>query len=504
MAVFATVQLQAYQSVFPNAATRAAALAPLVDNGALRALYGYPYDIADPTGWVAWRSMTSIGIIMAVWAVIITTGALRGEEDAGRGELALAAPQPRNRWFAAALTATTLETLTIGVVAMVSLAVVGVPQHLLAVSNSLELGLQLMLPALLFTAVAAVTSQLVNTVRAARLIAIGILVTAFIIRVPADTGNGVGWLRWVTPLGWIEELAPPATPSVPALALSLGATVLLVLAALPMLAARDVGLGILSARDSRPPRRLLLGTSWQAALRDEAPQLAIWALAVAFYMGLLGALIKTVFELMQRTPMLGRMFGERFAVDGFVAAAFSMTQLIVALLVVTLLVAARGEESTGRLELVLAMPCSRTGWLGGRILLAATVALAAATLAAVSIWVGAAITGERVRVNGLAAAAANTIPLIVITTGFTAAILALWPRAVAFTYGVVAAMYLWDALGTALKAPEWSLKISPFHAVPRVPLQQFTITPAAVLTLSGLALITLSLWAFRRRDLVTG
>ncbi|MFJ9370063.1 hypothetical protein ACIRRA_37375, partial [Nocardia sp. NPDC101769] len=280
MGVFTTVQLQAYHSVFPNEATRAAALTPLVNNGALRALYGYPYDIADPTGWVSWRSMTSVGIIMAVWAVIITTGALRGEEDAGRGELALAAPQPRHRWYAAALTATTLETLAIGAVTMVSLVAVGVPQHLLAVTNSLELGVQLMLPALLFAAVAAVTSQLVNTVRAARLFATGILVAAFIIRVPADTGNGIGWLRWVTPLGWIEELKPPAAPSLPALALSLGVTVVLILAALPMLAARDVGLGLLPARDSRPPRRILLGASWQAALRDEAPQLGIWALAL--------------------------------------------------------------------------------------------------------------------------------------------------------------------------------------------------------------------------------
>ncbi|MFJ9371045.1 hypothetical protein ACIRRA_42475, partial [Nocardia sp. NPDC101769] len=31
---------------------------------------------------------------------------------------------------------------------------------------------------------------------------------------------------------------------------------------------------------SRPPRRILLGASWQAALRDEAPQLGIWALAL--------------------------------------------------------------------------------------------------------------------------------------------------------------------------------------------------------------------------------
>ena len=47
------VQVTAYQSVFPNPATRAATLASFTSNGALRALYGYPFDITTPTGWLA-------------------------------------------------------------------------------------------------------------------------------------------------------------------------------------------------------------------------------------------------------------------------------------------------------------------------------------------------------------------------------------------------------------------------------------------------------------------
>ncbi len=28
------------------------------------------------------------------------------------------------------------------------------------------------------------------------------------LRVVADTSSGAGWLRWLTPLGWAEELRP--------------------------------------------------------------------------------------------------------------------------------------------------------------------------------------------------------------------------------------------------------------------------------------------------------
>jgi ABC-2 type transport system permease protein len=89
------VQVTSYQSVFPDPSTRAAALASFTSNGALRAFYGYPYDITDPTGWPAWRSIGFMVVVMAMWAAFITVGALRREEEAGRGELALSQPQSR-------------------------------------------------------------------------------------------------------------------------------------------------------------------------------------------------------------------------------------------------------------------------------------------------------------------------------------------------------------------------------------------------------------------------
>src|SRR5947209_1052216 len=103
IAVNNIVQVRSYQSVFPNPSTRAATLASFTSNGALRALYGYPFDITDPTGWLSWRSLGFIVLVMAMWAAFITVGALRGEEDAGRGELVLSYPQPRQVWFTAAL-----------------------------------------------------------------------------------------------------------------------------------------------------------------------------------------------------------------------------------------------------------------------------------------------------------------------------------------------------------------------------------------------------------------
>ncbi|WP_040861553.1 hypothetical protein [Nocardia niigatensis] len=503
MAVFCTVSLQTYVVAFPAKATRSAMLAPLVNNGALRALYGYPFDIGDPTGWVAWRTMTSVGIIMAVWASVITSGALRGEEDASRGDLVLSGGQSRRRWFAAAVTATVVQACVIGGVSVLALAAVGVPQDLLTVAESGELGLQLVTPALLFAAVAALTSQLTATVRGARLLAAAVVVIAFVVRAPADIGDGIPWLRWVTPLGWFEELRPPAPPSPAALAVIFSGTAVLLAISVVLLRTRDIGRGLLELRDSRAPRRLLLGSSWQAALRDEAPQLGFWFAGTALYALLMGSLIKTMLDFMQRTPIYTQFFGKKLAVDGFVSALFSLIQLLAALLAVTVIVAARGEEATGRLELVLAMPRSCVGWLSGRALLALGSATALAFLAAVGIWAGAALTGRPVALGSLTAAAANSLPLIGVTIGAATLALAVVPRAVTFVHALVVAAYLWDTLGTALKLPEWSLRLSPFHALARIPMQPFAPTAAVVLTLIGASLFAVGLVVFRRRDLVS-
>src|SRR5207245_3641659 len=76
------------------------------------------------------------------------------------------------------------------------------------VQASLFLGLAVAAPAVVFTAVGCLTSQLADTRRRASGLAAGVFGAAFAIRLVADSGAGLSWLRWASPLGWIEELRP--------------------------------------------------------------------------------------------------------------------------------------------------------------------------------------------------------------------------------------------------------------------------------------------------------
>ena len=85
----------------------------------------------------------------------------------------------------------------------------------------------------------------------------------------AIPSTGVECLRWATPLGWAEELRPFADPRPLALLAPVTASALLLVAVAALAVRRDVGSGLLPARDRARPRLRLLGSPVGQALRSE-------------------------------------------------------------------------------------------------------------------------------------------------------------------------------------------------------------------------------------------
>src|SRR5262249_28995816 len=110
----------------------------------------------------------------------------------------------------------------------------------------------------------------------------------------ADTPRRAGWPRWATPLGWAEELRPftgarPAVLVLPALA----AAALLVGAG-RIATRRDIGSGLLPARDSADPNLRLLSSPTAQGLRAERGSLIAWVSSIAVFAFILGVVSKSV------------------------------------------------------------------------------------------------------------------------------------------------------------------------------------------------------------------
>ena len=496
----AYAQTTGYRAAAPTLADRVEFARNFGDNKAVRLLYGEPHDLLTVGGYVGWRIPGLLAVFAAVWGLLGAVRALRAEEDSGRAEIVLSAPVSRRTTFAAAVVSVLAGTAVLWLALFLAL-VAGE----LAVGGSAFLALAGVSAVPVFAGVGAVTSQIAPSKRVATGLASGVLALAFALRVIADTADGADWLRWATPLGWIEEMRPFAGERPWVLLLPAVLSVALFAVAAAIMVRRDIGTGVLRSRDTAPPRLGLLGSPTQLALRDERGVLAAWLVGVGAFAVIFGVISDSVASgLTENVRRELERFGAGSVVsaEGFIGFGFLFFILAVCMFVCTQLSAARHEEAEQRLETLLALPVSRRGWLLGRLVLAVAGAAAIGLTAGVLSWAGAAAQGANVSFADLLGAGANTLPPALLFLGLGTLAFAVVPRAaVGIAYGLVGAAFLWELLGSLVEAPEWVRSLSPFHDVGLVPGEPFEALAAVVMVAIAVLAGAAGLALFARRDL---
>jgi polyether ionophore transport system permease protein len=443
-----------------------------------------------------------LAIAAAAFGLLAAVRALRTEEDAGRTELVLAAVVGRRALNLSAMAAIAAGIAVLWLAEFAGFVIGGLP-----VGGSAYLAPATASVIPVTAGVGAVTSQLAPTRRIALGLGAAIVALMFLLRVIADTLSGIGWLRWATPLGWAEELRP-FTGAQPLVLLAPAAASILLLALSARLAAgRDVGTGVLPARDTADPRLRLLGSPSAQALRNERGTLIAWVSAVAVFAFILGAVSKSissadVSERVQRElAKLGS--GSIVTPTGYLAFSFLFVIVAVSVFACTQIAAARQEEAGQQLEALLAQPVGRARWLGGRLLLATFGAIVISLTAGLFAWAGAASAGASISLPKLLEAGANALPVALLFLGIAALAYAILPRASAeIAYALVVITFLWQLVGSLLVAPNWVLDLTPFTHVGLVPAQPFRAGAAAIMVGIGLVAAVAAIRLFERRDLL--
>jgi len=491
-----------YRSAYPTLKDRLGFAHAFGGNASLRLFYGKPFDLLSVGGYSAWRIGGITSIFAAVWGVLAAVRALRAEEDAGRQELVLAGLVSRRDAYLAALAAGGAG------MALLWLALfLGLLAGRLPAGESAYLALATVAVVPVFLGVGALASQLAPTRRLALELSSAALTLALLVRVVADTASGLDWLRWVTPLGWVEELRP-FTGAQPAVLLVPFACAALLLAAAGAIAVRrDVGRGVLATQETAAPRLRLLSSPTALAFRGERASFAGWLLGTGSFALILGV-ISTSVSSAGISNNFQRQLQKVAAVSittpsGYIGLSFLFFILAVSLFCCAQLAAARHEEAEERLETLLALPVSRRGWLAGRLGLALAGAVVISLAAGVLSWAGAAAQNAGISLASMLEAGANCLPVAALFLALAALGFALLPRASGgLAYGLVAVTFVWQLLGGLLGAPKWLLDLSPFQHVGLVPAQPFragdAIAMLAIAAAAGLA----ALWLFDRRDLI--
>ncbi len=501
-AIYSYIQPVGYRHAYPTLASRVAFAQAFGNNVGLRFLYGYPFDLLTVGGYTAWRVGGTLAIAAAAFGILAAVRPLRGDEEAGRTELVLAGALGRRRSYLAVMAAIAAGTAILWLAMLVGFVIGGLPW---GGSAYLALATTSVVP--VFAGIGAIASQVAPTRRIALELGGAAVGVFLLLRVVADTAASLAWLRWFTPLGWAEEMRPFTGARPVVLVLPVLATIGLLIGAERLFARRDIGTGVLPARDTADPRFGLLSSPSAQAIRTLRGGLIAWAASVTVFAYILGVVSRSVSSsdipknIEQQLAKLG--IGSILTSTGYLSFVFFFFVLALCLFVCAQVGGARREEEDDRLETLLALPVGRIRWLTGRLLVAAGATAALALLAGAATWAGAATTGASVPFAQMLGAGANCLPVAFLFLGLAALAYAVAPRAsTGIAYGIVMVSFLWQAVGSLLGAPQWLVDLTPFAHIALVPAQSFHPAPAAILVAISVACAAGALALFRRRDLL--
>jgi ABC-2 type transport system permease protein len=468
-------------------------------------ILGEPRHAETVAGFVTWRVSLVATTIGAIWGLLSSTSVLRGQEDAGQWEIVLSGPTTKRRATVEALVGLGGSFL---VMFVATLAVTAASTKLPGVHFS-GLGIILFTGALtagaaMFIAIGAVTSQLSATRGQAATIAAIILGTCFVVRMIGDSRSSLGWLRWASPLGWVEELHP--LYDVQPVALVAIGILIVVCAALAiwLSGTRDLGASILRSGDSGGSTRLLVGPI-SLALYLSRTAFVAWLVSVAIMAWVYGSLARSSATLLSSSPSIGAALGRlgvRQATEGYLGIVFLLIDVLITVIAAGQVAIIRDEEASGRLDNLLVRPVNRVAWLAGRFGVSAGLIVAASIGAGFFTWIGTQSQHLGIPLPKLLEAGLNIIAPGVFVLGIGLFVLGVRPRlCTVAAYGVVAWSFLIDLLGSLVKGADWLRKSSLYTHVALAPSSKPDWNAVAIILLIGFAAALIGALAFQRRDI---
>jgi ABC-2 type transport system permease protein len=494
-----------FKTLYATAESRRLFAEGIGRNPALAVLYGKPFDLTTIGGLTSWRMGVFGALLLAIMSIVTVNRHTRAEEEAGRYELIGAGAVGRHAPLIAVLRFVIGAQCAIGAVIGLVLVVVGEPA-----SGSFLLGFSMASGGWVFAGVAAITAQLTDFGRSAAGLAFTALGGAYLVRAIGDESgaNGPTLLTWLSPLGWTEQTQPYAGDRWWVLAPAAAGTAALLAVAFRLAARRDLGSGIVPARPGPARGGELLRSVSALSARLQRGNLLGWAIGLLLGGAVLGSIADSIGELLGSSARVQQLFermgGQHGIENAYLAAAMNIIGLVVACYAIQTTVRLRTEETSGRLEPLLATATGRLRWAASH--LAYPLLGSALLLLIAGAGAGLAHGGRSGELGSqlvqLMGAGLIQVTAVWVVVGLTVAAYGFAPRATAYVgWTAVGVCVLLQELGPILKLSHWITDVSPFAQVPRAPGVAVAAQPLLVMTVLAAVLLALGLGGLRRRDI---
>lgn len=497
-----------YATTYDTQSSRNAFAATLEANAGFKLLYGQAHHIETIPGYTVWRCLSAITMVGSIWALLYATKIFRGQEEAGRWEMLLTGRTSPGKATANALLGIGGGLVLLYAILSAVLVTIGKNPNLnFSTQSTLFFSLAIVSSIAIFLSLGALVSQFAPTRKKAAGYTAMLFGLFFVTRAVADLQDGLHWLIYVTPLGWVLSLKP-LIGSQPIWLVPIGLLVLACSVGSIVLASkRDVGSSILPDKDSAKPHTRMLNSVLAANLRLTRGALLGWAVGIGLIIALLSSMAKSVAEAIgesnQFSESLTNLSGS--SMQGavlFLGMAFFMCMLALMLAAAGVIGSIRDDEAKGYLDNFLVRGTSRLEWLGSRITIAVGSVFAIGLLAGAVCWFTSNLQGTDLPLGTMLQAGINAAVPSVLIIGLGIFFIGIKPRLASIAlYGFIIWSFLLELIGSAVKMSHWIADTSILHHLALVPATDANWGVNCTILALGCALGLIGTYAFTKRDL---
>jgi ABC-2 type transport system permease protein len=521
--------LMATAAASPSVSTAAGQLSSVTQSSF--SFFGNPVAIGTPEGYITFKFLGLLPLMLGIWTVIAGAHLTRGDEESGALDLLLGEPVSRARLMGEKIIAFALGIILVGALITVFL-MLGLASAKLSpdVSGSLLAGVNIILTMFVYGALGIFFSQFTRTAGAAAGIAGAYMAVDFLVAGAMRSSNGPEWISRLT-INYYSELSKPiiagygANPGALLVLLAIG--IVLVAASMWLFVRRDAGDVVkLWSRVSQSalrraqvaPAVTLTRAQGDLSLRGvTARALAANWLSIFWWMvgitvfGVYGVFIaqaaeKVIAQAFQSSAVLKTLFsGANLGTNnGFIAGIeFAFIPFVTVLAAMFFAINWAQDLDRGRLETVLGEPLPRWRLPLERFVTVVVGVVGLALVAWLAPLLGAALSGFKLDGGDLASAGLGLIPLGLLVGALVYALAGRLSSGVILGVvgGLATLSFLVELIQSLLKFPDWVFNLSIFHVYGQPMLNGVNWTGSLVMLALAAALLAVALYRFTRADM---
>lgn len=461
-----------------------------------------PYTTANV---FASEMLVFMGMFMVFMNISLAISNTRAEEDSGLLEMV----RSRTVGRLAPTYATVIEILLVN--GLMGILYVG---SLLAadlkgatMQGDILMGVSIASIGIMFGFISLLIAQLANNSRSASFMSYGLYGFFYIVRMMTDVTDPE-W-TWLSPVGWIQKTAIYTHDKWLPVIMTLGLGVICLLIAIRIAATRDIGSGILAARNGKARAEKLLSSPLGLVLSIERNSIIGWIFGGIILGAAYGSIFSTIGDIIGSNPTYRKILGvtqinaaNRELILNYLNMLALFFVAIAAISGILIIFRLKSDEKKGYLEILHSKSISKTrlalSYFGvGTIV---SMFVFAGTLAG-AFFIGNSMLDDPIATKYFWQTMVGFLPATVFFVGIGIFFTGAFPKLTNVLWIYLAASVLVKMFGPLLNLSDDVANISPLGWVGKVPTESVDNTIMIVLVSAFLVLTLLGIVGYNKRDL---